>query len=65
LRRALDFQAGDRLVARLDDGRLVLEKAETIKRRLRARFAKLPADLSLAEELLRERREEARREAGE
>ena len=62
LRRLLGLETGDTLVARLEDGRLVLEKRETIKRRLKARFARLP---SLATELLAERREEAKREAGQ
>jgi AbrB family looped-hinge helix DNA binding protein len=65
LRRALGFNAGDRLVARLEEGRLILEKAETIKRRLKARFAKVSRDISLADELITERRDEARREASE
>jgi AbrB family looped-hinge helix DNA binding protein len=62
LRRALGFQAGDVLVARKEDDRLVLEKAETIKRRIHARFADVPKQVSLAEELIAERREEASRE---
>ena len=53
---------GDTLVARQEQGRLVLEKPETIKERLRARFAKVPADRQLVDELLAERRLEARRE---
>ena len=65
LRRLLGFEAGDTLVARLEDGRLILEKRETIKRRLKARFARLPIEKSLASELLAERREEAEREAGQ
>lgn len=52
------------MVARLEDGRLVLEKPETIKRRLKARLARLPKETSLASELLAERREEAKRLAG-
>lgn len=62
--RLLGFEASDTLVARLEDGRLVLEKPETIKRRLKARFARLPKETSLASELLAERREEAKRLAG-
>lgn len=63
LRRALGFEPGDTLLARLEDGRLVLEKPETIKRRLKARFAHIGPGTSLADELLAERREEARRES--
>ena len=62
-RRLLGVEPGDTLLARLEEGRLILEKPETVKRRLRARFAHLPANTSLAGELLAERREEARREA--
>jgi AbrB family looped-hinge helix DNA binding protein len=65
LRRALGFEAGDQLVARLEDGRLILEKAETIERRLKARFTKVSRDIGLADELITERRDEARREASE
>lgn len=65
LRRLLGFEAGDTLVARQEEGRLVLEKQEMIKLRLQARFSKLPGDKSLADELIAERREEAKREAAE
>jgi AbrB family looped-hinge helix DNA binding protein len=37
LRRSLGFEEGDRLMAREEAGRLVLEKPETIKQRLRVR----------------------------
>ncbi|MGH8520623.1 MAG: AbrB/MazE/SpoVT family DNA-binding domain-containing protein [Gammaproteobacteria bacterium] len=63
LRRTLGFEPGDTLVAHLEEGRLVLEKPETIKRRLKARFARLPKGKSLAAELLAERRDEAKRES--
>lgn len=65
LRRALGFEAGDALIARTEDGRLVLEKPETIKLRLKSRFSQLPKDRSLALELIAERREEAKREDAE
>ncbi|MGH8572259.1 MAG: AbrB/MazE/SpoVT family DNA-binding domain-containing protein [Gammaproteobacteria bacterium] len=64
LRRLLGFEPGDRLVARLEDGRLILEKREAIRRRLKDRFVRLPAGKSLASELLAERRREAEREEG-
>jgi hypothetical protein len=60
----LGFEPGDRLVARLEDGRLILEKREAIRRRLKDRFARLPAGKSLATELLAERRREAERDEG-
>jgi AbrB family looped-hinge helix DNA binding protein len=62
LRRSLGFEEGDALVAREDAGRLVLEKPEMIKQRLRARFAMVPSDRSLVNELIAERRAEAKRE---
>lgn len=65
LRRSLGFASGDHLIARTEEGRLILEKAETIKQRLKNRFAHLPPATSLAEELIAERREEAKREASE
>ncbi|MBV9389488.1 MAG: AbrB/MazE/SpoVT family DNA-binding domain-containing protein [Chroococcidiopsidaceae cyanobacterium CP_BM_ER_R8_30] len=65
LRRLLGFEEGDILIARPEEGRLILEKQETIKRRLKARFSQLPKGTSLAEELIAERREEANREMNE
>jgi len=65
LRRSLGFEAGDALIARLEEGRLVLEKPETIKLRLKARFSQVSKDRSLADELIAERREEVKREDAE
>lgn len=62
LRRAAGIRSGDTLVARLEGGRLILEKRETVLARVRERFRRVPREVSLAEELIRERREEARRE---
>ena len=61
MRRALGFQPGEMLVARVEDERLVIERPESVERRIRARFRKA-GERSLAEELIAERREEARRE---
>ncbi|MDJ0861799.1 MAG: AbrB/MazE/SpoVT family DNA-binding domain-containing protein [Gammaproteobacteria bacterium] len=63
LRKALGFEAGEILLARVEDGRLVVEKAEAVERRIYERFEKVKGR-SLADELIAERREEARREAG-
>ena len=63
LRRSLGFETGDALIAREEEGRLVLVKQETVKRRLKTRFAHVSKDRSLADELIAERREEAIREA--
>jgi len=64
LRKALKLKAGDRLVARKVGESLVLERRETVQRRLRERFRHIPRDVSLADELIAERRAEAEREAG-
>jgi hypothetical protein len=61
----LGFEEGDTLIARSEEGRLILEKQETIKRRLKARFSQLPKETSLANELIAERHEEAKREVKE
>lgn len=62
LREALSLRTGDTLIVRAEDGRLVLEKREHILARLQARFAQVPPEISLVDELLAERRAEARRE---
>ena len=63
LRAELDIDPGQELVARVEDGRLVLERREDVVRRLKGRFAHIPADRVLSKELIVERREEARLEA--
>lgn len=65
LRQLLAVEPGDTLVARYQDGQLILEKAETIKRRLKGRFAHISKEISLTDELLAERRKEAKREGSE
>ena len=62
LRRALNFKQGERLIAREEDGRLIIEKPENLKRNLRALFTHIPKDVSLANELIKERREKTKRE---
>lgn len=62
IRKALGFRPGETLVARVEGGCLVIEKPEAVERRLHAWFRKFEGR-SLAEELIAERREEARREA--
>jgi AbrB family looped-hinge helix DNA binding protein len=63
IRKALGIRPGEILIARVEDGRLVLETREQIVARLQSWFAQVPPDVSLADELIAERREEARREA--
>lgn len=65
LRRSLGFEEGDSLIAREEAGRLVLEKRDTVKQRVKARFAHLSKDRSLVDELVAERREAAKAEAAE
>lgn len=63
LRQELGLEAGDELVARVEDGRLVFEPRAAVAARLRTRFGGVK--VSLADELLKERRTEAAREAEE
>ena len=63
IRRALDIRPGQILIARTQDGRLVLETREQVLSRLQDTFSQVPDDVSLVDELIAERREEARREA--
>ena len=49
-----DFSPGETLVARVEDDHLVIEKPESVERRIRARFRK-SRERSLAEELIAER----------
>ena len=62
IRRKLEIAPGDVLIAMVEDGRLVLEKRDTVLRRVRQRFAHIPPGVSLADELISERRAESRRE---
>ena len=59
VRQALGFQPGDTLVAQAQDDNVVIEKPESVERRIRARFRKADGR-SLAEELIAERREAVR-----
>ncbi len=40
LRKLLEVESGDTLLVRFHEGQIVLDKTETIKRRLKERFAK-------------------------
>ncbi|RIK35213.1 MAG: AbrB family transcriptional regulator, partial [Chloroflexi bacterium] len=57
------IERGQILIARLDGERLVLEKPAQVLQRVKRRFAALRGQPSLADELIAERRAEARREA--
>ena len=63
IRSALGFRPGETLVARIENDHLVIEKPESVERRVLDRF-RASRGRSLAGELIAERREEARREAG-
>lgn len=63
LRRALSLAEGDRLVMRAEGRSLRVERVADVKTRLKSSFAHLRGKVSLAEELIAERRQEARREA--
>jgi AbrB family looped-hinge helix DNA binding protein len=65
LRRELGLEEGAELAIRSDGRRLILEPRTEVLRRLRRRFAQLPDGVSLADELVAERRVEAHRESGE
>jgi bifunctional DNA-binding transcriptional regulator/antitoxin component of YhaV-PrlF toxin-antitoxin module len=64
LRRELGLDEGAEMAIRSDGRRLILEPRAEVLRRLRRRFDKVPPGVSLARELLAERRAEALREAG-
>lgn len=62
VRRELGIATGDALNLALDNGRLVLEPQRAAVRRLRGMYRHLATDVSVVDELIAERREEARRE---
>ncbi len=64
LRKAMRLKPGDRLVARQVGESLILERREAVERRLRERFGRILSDVSLADELIAERRAEAANETG-
>ena len=59
LRRALGVTPGEPLVARVLDRQLVIERREDALRRVQGRFANAQVGVSLADELLADRRREA------
>jgi len=65
LRKALKLKPGERLVVRKVGERLVLERREVVEKRLRERFRHISKDVSLANELIAERRAEAAAEGGD
>lgn len=66
LRRELGLEPGETLIARAESRGLVLERGGEILARLRSELRDAtPSGTSMVDELLAERRREARREAAE
>lgn len=65
-RQRLDLKRGDRLIFTMEpDGSVRMTTAAELARRLRGAFAAEEPERSLVDELIAERREEARREEAE
>lgn len=62
IREELGLVEGEKLSARVEDERLVLESRLAILERLRKEFREAAGDRDLVAELIEERRAEARRE---
>lgn len=62
LRKALDLKPGERLIARKEGESLVLERREAIEKRLWEMYSHIPKEVSLADELIAERRAETQHE---
>lgn len=62
IRRHLQLKPGDELIARVENEGLILEKRSAVINRLRDRFAVVPEGRDLTDELIAERRAEAKRE---
>jgi AbrB family looped-hinge helix DNA binding protein len=60
MRKALGLQEGQRLLLRLENQCIIMEKSADIVLKLQNRFRKIP--VSLADELIQERRQEAAKE---
>ncbi|BBM68883.1 AbrB/MazE/SpoVT family DNA-binding domain-containing protein [Rhodothermus marinus] len=61
VRQQLGLAPGDRLIVRVEDGRLILEKRQEVIERVKARFAHIPSEVCLSDELIAERRADAQR----
>jgi len=62
LRRRLGIEAGDVLIASAQQDRLVFEPRDAVLARVRRRLAVVPAEVSMVDELIAERRDEAKRD---
>jgi AbrB family looped-hinge helix DNA binding protein len=66
VRRRLDLHSGDRLILQMEpDGSVRMTSAAELARRFQGAFAAEEPERSLVDELIAERREEARREEAE
>ncbi len=65
LRKILGFFPGEKLIAKDNNGQLILEKASIIKQRLKSKFNKVSADIDLAQELISDRKNEVMDETTE
>jgi hypothetical protein len=66
MRRELEIEPGETLMAHVESRRLVLERREQILERLRGELrGTIPKGASVVDELIAERRAEAQREAAE
>lgn len=63
IRRELGLDEGTRLAVRTEGGRLILEPRGEVLRRMRGRYARVGGKKRLSDELIRDRRTEARRES--
>jgi AbrB family looped-hinge helix DNA binding protein len=58
LRKELGLEVGTELVATIEGDRLILETRKAVLSKLKSLFAVVPSDVSLADELIAERRAE-------
>lgn len=65
IRRRLGIDVGDEVVAEVEDERLVIESRDAVLRRMQRRWREADGSESPVDELIAERREEARREQAE
>ena len=63
IRRELGLGEGTALALRTEGGRLILEPRGEVLRRMRERYSRIAGKERLADELIRDRRAEARRES--
>lgn len=64
LRRELGLEEGATLAVKIDGRRLILEPRDEVLRRTRSRYARARGTRRLSDELIADRRREARRESG-